>query len=46
MKKFYHIGINEIKSKDNFPILSYQTLESGSIIIWQDKTINALIEKI
>ena len=26
------------------PIISYETLESGMVIMWHDKTINSLID--
>lgn len=43
MKVFYHSGKGEYTCVDKNPLLSYQTLESGTIIMWHDSTINSLI---
>ena len=42
MKIFYPNG----KIKDKDPLVSYKTLESGTIVMWHDKTMNSLIENI
>jgi hypothetical protein len=42
MKVFYPNG----KVIDKNPIVSYEELESGTVIMWHDKTINSLIENI
>ena len=43
MKIFYHKGENNYSCIDKNPMLSYQTLESGTLVMWHDKTINSLI---
>ena len=40
MKVFYPNG----KVIDKNSIVSYETLESGRVIMWHDKTINSLID--
>ena len=44
MKKFYHSDKGEFTCIDNNPLVSYETLESGTIVMWNDNTINSLIE--
>jgi hypothetical protein len=44
MKVFYPNGKNKFICIDKNPIVSYETLESGRIIMWHDKTINSLID--
>jgi len=39
MKIFYPNG----KIVNKKPILSYETLESGRVVMWHDKTINSLL---
>ncbi|HMA83843.1 MAG TPA: hypothetical protein VKP59_06400 [Candidatus Thermoplasmatota archaeon] len=46
MKVFYHKNENEAICIDKNPLLSYQTLESGSLVMWHDKTINSIINHI
>lgn len=41
MKIFYPNG--EVIDKN--PMVSYETLESGTVIIWHDKTINSLLNR-
>jgi hypothetical protein len=45
MKIFYHRGEGEYTCVDKNPLLSYQTLESGAVVMWHDRTINSLIEQ-
>ena len=46
MKIFYHKDENKVICIDQNPLLSYQTLESGSIVMWHDGTINSIIDHI
>ena len=44
MKVFYHTDEDNVICIDKNPLLSYQTLESGTLVMWHDKTINSLID--
>ena len=44
MKKYYHTGKNNFLRIDKNPVVSCQTLESGTVVMWHDNTINSLIE--
>jgi len=42
MKIFYPNG----RVIDKNAIISYETLESGTVIMWHDKTMNSLLNRI
>ena len=44
MKVYYHNGKDKCKCISTDPLVSYEELESGTIVMWQDKTINSLID--
>jgi len=44
MKIFYNNGNDKCECIDTDPLVSYEELESGNIVMWQDKTINSLID--
>jgi hypothetical protein len=44
MKVYYHNGKDKCKCINTDPLVSYEELESGTIVMWQDKTINSLID--
>ncbi|MDG6218696.1 MAG: hypothetical protein QCI00_04565 [Candidatus Thermoplasmatota archaeon] len=45
MKVFYHSGEGKFTCVDKSPLISYQTLESGTVVMWHDRTMNSLINK-